>query len=572
MTLNLTIATSRCIYQSADYRLTDWETGKLSDFTSQKIVLVNVAGWSATVCFAGVGRTRSLDVSEWLAELVGSIQLNDPFERLIDELLLADNWLSSVPATNKRHSFSIGAFVGSKPLFVLVSNFESLFGVAAPTASAKMSVFRLRPTKPTTFVSGQRQAVTGPERRQLAQLAARDSKPEHMYSALADVNRAVAMRTTSVSPACFTAHVRLTGEGGGCAHDIGDRPFIPSFAFPAVAREAVTRLLDEQFGPGRARLVGISTSRADASEEYHETQLREKPKDPNTHSNYGAYLKDKKGDLEGAEREYRRAIELDCNHVNAIGNLANLLWEKGDKAEAAIQYRTALEAGPGDENVTWNYARFLLSQFDDRPATREVLDRGIMKSPESGRLHLLRAELSLLDGTASEALADFRGARKRGVDQARVEAGYACALQVSGAPIGECIAAYHVAITLTPENGALRLNLAQVMFLKGEDAEANRQLQKAMTLGLDESAQLEAQFYLLSHTSSDPAGILRTTKLLLARGARLRWNVSANIETVRRCDPQKAALLELVSEVMAGERNQVFLDQVLARWPQTAAN
>jgi hypothetical protein len=38
------------------------------------------------------------------------------------------------------------------------------------------------------------------------------------------------------------------------------------------------------------------------------------------------------------------------------------------------------------------------------------------------------------------------------------------------------------------------------MFIKGDDAEAKRELYEAMRLGLDDSAQLEAQFYLLSHT------------------------------------------------------------------------
>src|SRR5206468_3386616 len=121
----------------------------------------------------------------------------------------------------------------------------------------------------------------------------------------------------------------------------------------------------------------------------HLTQLREKPDDPSAHSNYGAYLKDKKGDTAGAEREYRKAIELDPNHVNALGNLANLLWEKRDRDQAGILFRRALAAGPGNENVSWNYARFLVNEFDDRDGAREVLDRGITSNAESGRLLLL---------------------------------------------------------------------------------------------------------------------------------------------------------------------------------------
>ena len=86
------------------------------------------------------------------------------------------------------------------------------------------------------------------------------------------------------------------------------------------------------------------------------------------------------------------------------------------------------------------------------------------------------------------------------------------------------------------------------MFIEG----ANRHLLEAMRLGLDESEQLEAQFYRLSHTSSDPAEILQVTKSLLTRGARLRWNVLPNIETVSRREPQKAELLGIVSKVNGG--------------------
>lgn len=566
MTLNITVATRRCIYQSADYRLLDLRTGTTTDFDTQKIVLINAFTWSAIVCFAGVGRTHELDVGEWLAERVGAIQANDSFARLFEELLKANDWLSAVPAPHNRHSFSVGAFVGSDPVFALVSNFEQPSGLSAPTASPSLSVFEVRPTKPKTFVSGQKQAVSRPARRRLTALAARDLEPQRMYSALAEVNRDVAMQTPLVSPACFTAHVRLTGEGGGYVHDIGTRPFLPTFAIPEIARESITKLLDKEFGPGRARLVSMWTGRVDASDEYHETQLREKPEDSSVHSNYGVFLKEKKGDLEGAEREYRIAIKLDGNHVNALGNLANLLCERGDRDQAGSLYQRALEVDPGNENVTWNYARFLMREHDDRMAARDVLDRGIATHPQSGRLRLLRAELSLLDGDASEGLEGFRRAREEGADQVKVEAGYACALQLTGAPIGECIGAYRVALALNPENGALRLNLAQLLFIKGDDVEANGELHKAMRLGLDESAQLEAQFYLLSHTLSDPALHFRTIKSLLAKGARLHWNVRPNIETVSRREPQKAVLLELVRSVMTGERDQALLDQVLARW------
>ncbi len=567
MTLNITVTTRHRIYQSADYRLYDSQKDCWSDFETQKIVLKTTYRWNATVCFTGVGRTREgLNVGEWLAERVGAIQPDDAFACLLEALLEADHWLSNVPPPANRHSFSVGAFVGSEPVFAVVSNFEQRAGSASANASTRLSIFRFQPTKAKTFVSGQRSVVTPSERRRLIKLSRGDPEPERMYNALAQVNRNVAMRTDRVSPGCFTTHVNSTGGGGGCVHDVGNRPFFPTFAIPEDVLKDITPLLDRHFGPGRARLASISDSRAAASEDDHKTRLRKKPNDPNLHSNYGRFLIEKKADAQGAEREYRRAIELEPNHVGALGNLANLLWKLGHTDEAARFYCEALEAQPGDENVTWNYARFLLKELQQRSAVRDVLDRGITKNPRSPRLLLLRAQLSLIDENAPEALALLRRTRGKGAEQAEIEANYAVALQLSGAPISECIAAYRTALAMNPQEGYVKLNLAQLLFIKGEDAEAKRRLQEALSLGLEAAAQLEAQFYQICHTSSHPKCILRQTRSLLAQGARLRWNVRPNIETIRQHDPQKAVLLELVCDVMAGNRGHELLDEALARW------
>jgi hypothetical protein len=125
---------------------------------------------------------------------------------------------------------------------------------------------------------------------------------------------------------------------------------------------------------------------------------------------------------------------------------------------------------------------------------------------------------------------------------------------------------YRVALGYCPENAIIRLNLAQLLFVRGDESEANAQLREAMKLGLDDSAQLEAQFYLLSHTLADPAAIFVTTKSLLARGARLIWDVQPNIEKVAKNHPRRADLLRLVSQVMKGDREAAVLDQILAAW------
>jgi Flp pilus assembly protein TadD len=547
--------------------LYDVNAHTVKDFWAhQKIFLVTAATWHASVCFNGVGKFNALYVSEWLAERLASIQPQDQFDRLLDELLTADTWLSKVPPPNNKHSFTIGAFVGSKPVFALVTNYEGLSGSVAANAAASLSVLEQRPSKPKTFVSGQKHAVLREARRRLTALAAREPEPRQMFSVLASVNRDAAKSSHLVSPACFTTYVRRTGEGGGYPHDIVVPPFPLAANLPKSMRDEITQLLDKQFGAGNAGMRQMVIGRAAATDDYHETQLRDNPNDPSAHSNYAAFLNDNKGDIEGAEREYRKAIDLDANHAIALGNLASLMWKKGEIDQAANLYRRALEAGPGQENVSWNYANFLIKEFDDRRAARETLDRGIAANPNSGRLFQYRAALDLLDGNASDALEGFQRAREKGADQALVEAGYACALQATGAPVNDCIAAYRTAIAANPNNGALTLNLAQLMFAANY-GEANKLLREAEKLGLDYSAQLEAQFYTLAHTKAKPEEVFRSMKSLFAKGARLNWNVQPNIETVRERDAQKADLLNLVCEALTGKRDQASLDQILARWP-----
>ena len=231
-----------------------------------------------------------------------------------------------------------------------------------------------------------------------------------------------------VSPACFTNHLRFTGEGGAKSHSVPTGRSVPSFfGLPKEISTQIQSLIDQKYGPGKYRLDSIPDvvgfNRMYSSDEYHAIQLKEKSHDPNVHSNYGAFLKDKKGDIEGAEREYRKAIELDNKHINALGNLANLLWENDDITQAEEFYIRALEMDPGNELVSWNYARFLINELRSIDGALGILDGGISAHPENGRLQLTRAELSLRKGLPSVALKGFKQARERGADQARTEQG-----------------------------------------------------------------------------------------------------------------------------------------------------
>lgn len=542
MTLVITVATERCIYQSADFRLTDIQTGAARDFETQKMVFVNTFSWAASIGFAGVGRTANVDVSDWLQKAVGAVGGNDPFEALLEVLLSADSWLSGLHPPNNRHSFTVGAFVGCQPLVALISNFESLSGEARTAAARNLSVEQVEPSRPTTFVSGHREALAKEDRRTLAKFAARGPSRDAMYAALSQANRRAARRSRYVSSACFTSHLRSTGDGGGASHGTGNARLKPSVAMPMP--DVVKDLLDKQFGVGQWTPKSFSVARSEATDDWHRTQLKEKAHDPDCYSNFGAYLADLKKDQLGAERAYRRALELAPGHINALGNLGNLLAVKGALEEAEACYVAALsKPGPGHENAVWNYASFLITHRGDRQAAREALNKGVAVNPESARLWVRIADEAIRAGCIDEALQAVCVARERNAEQKDVEACFAMALQLSGASPLECIAAYRTAISLNPDEANLKLNLAQLLFIQQEEGQARSMLQVALRGTLDPSARLESQVYLLCHCGVPPGDVAKATLALLAEGGRLSWDVQANIRLVRAQDERRALLV-----------------------------
>lgn len=553
MTLIITVATPRCIYQSADYRLTDLRTGATRDFDTQKILFVNAFSWAASVCFAGVGRTQSVDVGEWLQQVTHAISPRDPFDALLKALMSADAWLAGLPPPNNRHSFSVGAFVGSRPVVALISNFESLSGDTRAVATAGLYIQQLEPSGPMTFVSGHREALPRDERRLLSRLAAHDPSIGAMNSALARANKIASGRSRYVSPGCFTAHVRNTGEGGGSPQGTGNVGLPSAIAMPMP--DLVKDLLDKQFGPGRWTSRGFGVGRSEPTEEFHRTQLKEKPNDPNSHSNFGAYLVDVKKDPVGAERAYRRALEFDPSHINALGNLANILAARGELREAETCYVSAVKTpGSGHENAAWNYAKFLITHRGDRQSAMEILKQGIAANPDSARLLVRFAEEATLARRPDDALAALSTAREKNANQEQVEACHAIALQLSGASTADCIAAYRTALAISPEDANLQLNLAQLLYLRGDAEQAGSLLRASLRGALDPSARLEGHLYLLCYCGVPPDVVASATRTLLAEGGRLNWDVQPNLEHVRGGDSHLALLAsEFVKCMQTGD-------------------
>lgn len=556
MTLNLTVTSAHRIYQCADFRLSDPATGRSIIVEDRKLLLVNAFEWSATVCYTGVATLPDGKlVGEWLGELSQRISPRDPLDAFLAALLSADTWLEEYPLARRALCFSVGAFDVDQPVFALVSNFADISGRERAGVSGRLMLQRVRPTTPKAYVLPLPRAVTRAERRRLVRLAARGPEPSEMHEALAAVNRRVAaVDPERVSEGCYSTYLTRTGQGGGQRHGAGPGGGL------AMVPPALRELVAKQFPQG-ATLNVIGIGRSAANEKHHHTILADQPNDPNAHNNYGNFLIDEKNDSEGAERHFLKAIALDPHHTHALGNLANLRWRQGRLDEADALYRQALVAKSTDPNVVRNFALFRRVVEDDIESTRTLLDEAIQAHPSNWRLRVVRAE-NTIRVVPKDALADLAEARISGGDRAVVEPLYAFAMQLAGREIGECVAAYRTAIAVAPENPELRLNLAQLLFIWGETAEANKHLHLAAERGLQPGAELEAVLYRLAHHDVDIGPALRRIGKLCAEGARLDWDVSKTLEVVARSDRRKAAQLEVVVAVMRGEEGLDALDGV----------
>jgi hypothetical protein len=230
VSLSITLLSHNVIYQCGDFRLTDFRTRQPLDFVSQKSIVLQRFGWTALVSFVGVGHTGQLDVAEWLAATTAQIPQDAAIDALGSALLEANDWLGLFPKRHA-HTFSVGAFVGVRPRAILVSNFESLHARPASTPGRNLKITQRFFGKPSILVTGQPGAVREEDRLWLLALL-RESRPYlEVHQALADVNARAARTNPTISPACFTAHVSVTGEGEAIPHGLDeDREYQPSFS------------------------------------------------------------------------------------------------------------------------------------------------------------------------------------------------------------------------------------------------------------------------------------------------------------------------------------------------------
>ncbi len=119
-----------------------------------------------------------------------------------------------------------------------------------------------------------------------------------------------------------------------------------------------------------------------------------------------------RGDIRPARADYHQVLGLAPGVVSVHVNLGNMRWAVDDDLEAAIRwYDRALALDPDEVNCLGNRAEALMRLGRYEPATRD-LERGLALQPRSGRLHLLLALCADEAGDDAKARKLARAGRK----------------------------------------------------------------------------------------------------------------------------------------------------------------
>lgn len=124
-------------------------------------------------------------------------------------------------------------------------------------------------------------------------------------------------------------------------------------------------------------------------------------------------------DPRGARDAYRRAVELDPGHGDALLNLGRLLHEDGDLGGAEVRYRAALEADPSSARAEYNLGVVLEDTHRPAQALR-AYEAAVALDPDLAAAHFNLSRLHEEAGRHAEALGHL-AAYKRILDRDRAE-------------------------------------------------------------------------------------------------------------------------------------------------------
>jgi serine/threonine protein kinase/Flp pilus assembly protein TadD len=153
-----------------------------------------------------------------------------------------------------------------------------------------------------------------------------------------------------------------------------------------IARKAVRlRPTDAAAQHNLGTILG-GTAALDEAEAAHREAIRLKPDDPANHNGLGSLLCNRRGDVDGALKAFRRAIAIDPNYSLAHENLASAFYRRGDLRGAADAYREAIRLDPRSAQAHCYFGK-ALAQMGKIDEAIPLLRKAVQLKPDYAEGH-----------------------------------------------------------------------------------------------------------------------------------------------------------------------------------------
>ncbi len=189
---------------------------------------------------------------------------------------------------------------------------------------------------------------------------------------------------------------------------------------------------------------------------------------------------EKKGRVDDAIAEYRKAINETPNHADSHYNLGRLLAAKGDHQGARAEFLLAIQLRPNDPDYHNNLGLELKNAGDLEGAALQYRE-ALRLDPSRPEAHLNLGNLFYLQRKLDEAEKEYRVALKLNPENAVAHMSLGNVLD-GGGHLNGAIAEYKEAIRLEPANANAHYNLAITLAEKQDRPSAIAELRKAVEL------------------------------------------------------------------------------------------
>jgi hypothetical protein len=388
VTLVQVLADETSLHMACDFCLSDPRTKKVVRNDAYKLVTIARPSVSAYIGVTGNGFLEGKLIGQWIAEAVGWLDGAGSIDDVVDALASkAEEPLSRITdAVQRRHTFIVGAMIGTQTRVSLVSNFE-FFAEGQiqrkPTADTQLTVTSIKPKSAQLFATGAGDVITASEREQLETMLRSNAAEKSIQEQLSQVNVEVSRRTKTVSAGCYVASLHATGRGSSRPFLTDDQTgdFIPPEVEELFRRTGIS--LERATGPdGKPKPLIVSGSTSlmvGGSPEYFREQLKLQPRNAQLRDSHGFYLLSK-GKLDEAMNEFELAKTFDPSYAPAIAHLAQQHWShRRDTAEAERLYVEAVDAA-GPSVPAWilsDFAVFCDEGLGETQRARELHERAV---------------------------------------------------------------------------------------------------------------------------------------------------------------------------------------------------